>query len=144
MFKDPYQLEETPYELLGLEPNASPKEVQEALPRFMRDRKNLPRLALAQQAIRKLKTPADRALLDIWLYNVEATPDEGGPEVDMSQALAGFRKVPCYPVEELYSDLSGLDLSKEQREIQFKKMEFGDLKQYDELRQVDLTPEFDR
>ena len=62
MFKDPFQLEETPYDLLGLEPNASPKEVQEALPRFMRDRKNLPRLALAQQAIRKLKTPADRAL----------------------------------------------------------------------------------
>ena len=144
MFKDPYQLEETPYELLGLAPNASPKEVQEALPRFMRDRKNLPRLALAQQAIRKLKTPADRALLDIWLYNVEATPEEGGPEVDMGQALAGFRKVPCYPVKELYSDLTGLDLSKEQREIQFKKMEFGDLKQYDELGQVDLTPEFDR
>jgi len=144
MFKDPYQLEESPYELLGLEPNASPKEVQEALPRFMRDRKNLPRLALAQQAIRKLKTPADRALLDIWLYNVEGTPEQSGPEVDMGQALAGFRKVPCYPVEELYSDLTGLDLSKEEREIQFKRMEFGDLKQFDELNQVDLTPEFDR
>jgi len=51
MFKDPNQVEETPYELLGLEPTASPKQVHEALPRFMRDRRNLPRLALAQQAI---------------------------------------------------------------------------------------------
>ena len=144
MFKDPFQIEETPYDLLGLEPNASPKEVQEALPRFMRDRKNLPRLALAQQAIRKLKTPADRAMVDIWLYNVEAAPEQVGPEVDLGQALAGLRKVPCYPVEELYSDLTGMDLSKEQREIQYKKMQIEDLKQYDELSGVDLTPEFDR
>ena len=144
MFKDPYQTEESPYELLGLEPNASPKEIQEALPRFMRDRKNLPRLALAQQAIRRLKAPQDRAQVDIWLYNVEAAPEQAGPEVDMGQALAGFRKVLCYPVEELYSDLTGLDLAKEQREIQFKEMQIDDLKHYDELSLVDLTPEFDR
>ena len=50
MFKDPFQPEETAYELLGLEPSASPKDVQEALPRFMRDPKKLPKLALAQQA----------------------------------------------------------------------------------------------
>jgi hypothetical protein len=74
MFKDPFQTGETPYEVLGLEPNASPAEVQGSLPRFMRDRKNLPRLAIAQQAIRKLKTPADRAQVDIWLYNVNARP----------------------------------------------------------------------
>jgi hypothetical protein len=144
MFKDPFQLEETPYELLGLAPNASPKEIQEALPRFMRDRKNLPRLALAQQAIRKLKAPGERALVDIWLYNVEAAPEQAGPDVDMGQALAPFRNVPCYAVEDLYSDLTGLDLSKEKREIEFKQMQIEDLKHYGELSLVDLTPEFDR
>src|SRR5258707_15344249 len=106
MFKDPFQIEETPYDLLGLEPNASPKEVQEALPRFMRDRKNLPRLALAQQAIRKLKTPADRAMVDIWLYNVEAAPEQAGTVVELGAALGGFRKGPLYPGEELYFDLT--------------------------------------
>ena len=75
---------------------------------------------------------------------MEAAPEQAGPEVDLSQALAGFRKVPCYPVEELYSDVTGLDLSKEQREIQYKKMQIEDLKQYDELSAIDLTPEFDR
>src|SRR5262245_42282100 len=144
MFKDPSQTEETPYELLGLQPNASPKEIQEALPRFMRDRKNLPRLSLAQQAIRKLKSPAARAQVDLWLYNVEAAPEQAGPPVDMGAALADFRKVPCYPAEELYSDLTGLDPAKEQREIKFKKIQFADLAQYDERSQLDLTPEFDR
>src|SRR5258708_37675499 len=111
MFKDPFQLEETPYDLLGLEPNASPKEVQEALPRFMRDRKNLPRLALAQQAIRKLKTPADRAMVDIWLYNVEAAPEQAGAGVEPGGGVAGLPTGPCSPGEELYFDLTGRDLS---------------------------------
>src|SRR5882757_5656243 len=127
MFKDPFQIEETPYDLLGLEPNASPKEVQEALPRFMRDRKNLPRLAIAQQAIRKLKTPADRAQVDIWLYNVEIEPVPAGPELDIRPALAGLFKIPCYPVEELYSDADGLDPLKEQREIELQEMQIEDL-----------------
>src|SRR5260370_32914618 len=103
MFKDPFQLEETPYDLLRLEPNASPKEVQEALPRFMRDRKNLPRLALAQQAIRKLKTPADRAMVDIWLYNVEAAPEEAGPGGELGGGGGGVCEVPATPVGEMDS-----------------------------------------
>src|SRR5260370_35952377 len=88
MFKDPFQLEETPYDLLRLEPNASPKEVQEALPRFMRDRKNLPRLALAQQSIRKMKTPADRSMVDIWSYNVAAAPEEAAPQRSLREGPA--------------------------------------------------------
>src|SRR3982074_1758742 len=116
MFKDPFQLEETPYEVLGLEPSASLADVQAALTRFMRDRKNLPRLAIAQQALRKLKTPADRAQVDIWLYNVEIEPVQASPKVDIRPLLAGLGKVPCYPPDELYSDATSLDLSKEKRE----------------------------
>jgi hypothetical protein len=131
VFKDPLQPEETPYEVLGLEPSASPADVQGSLPRFMRDRKNLPRLAIAQQALRKLKTPADRAQVDIWLYNAEVEAVEAGPEVDIRPALAGLLKVPCFPVEEHYSDLTGLDLSKEKREIRFKEMPMEDLPEFD-------------
>ena len=144
MFKDPFQTEETPYEVLGLPPNASPADVQASLPRFMRDRKNLPRLAIAQQAIRKLKTPADRAQVDIWLYNVNAGPQLGGPEVDIRQELADLLTVPCYPAEELYCDLNGLDLSKERREIEFQQMQIEELKYYDEFSAIDPAPEFDR
>ena len=125
MFKDPFQPDETPYEVLGLEPTASPADVQGSLPRFMRDRKNLPRLAIAQQALRKLKNPADRAQVDIWLYNVEIEPVQAGPELDVPL------KIPYCPVGQLYSDATGLDLSKEKREIQFKKMPIDDLPEFD-------------
>jgi hypothetical protein len=124
VFKDPFQSDETPYEVLGLEPTASPAEVQGSLPRFMRDRKNLPRLAIAQQALRKLKTPADRAQVDIWLYNVDIELVEASPEVDI-------RPLPCCPADQLYSDATGLDLSKEKREIHFKKMPIDDLPEFD-------------
>jgi hypothetical protein len=144
MFKDPFQNEETPYEVLGLEPNASPADVQGSLPRFMRDRKNLPRLAVAQQAIRKLKTPAERAQVDIWLYNVSAGPQQDGPDVDIREELADLLVVPCYPVEELYSDLNGLELSKERREIEFQNMQIEELEYYGEYSAVDPAPEFDR
>jgi hypothetical protein len=117
-FKDPLDRRETPYETLGLTPEASPAEVQAALARFLRDRKNLPRLAIAQQALRTLKTPADRAAVDILLYSAEAPA--------------------AYPVEELYNDL-GLDFAKEAQEIKP-----ADGKRYDDLGVVDLTPEFDR
>jgi hypothetical protein len=131
VFKDPFQPEETPYEILGLDPGATPAEVQGSLPRFMRDRKNLPRLAIAQQALRKLKTPADRAQVDIWLYNLEIEPAQPGPEIDIHATLAGLLKIPCYPVEELYSDVTGLDLSKERREIHFKQMPLDDLPEFE-------------
>jgi hypothetical protein len=126
IFKDPLQTEETPYETLDLEPDASPTEIGVALARFLRDRKNLPRLAIGQQALRKLKTPIERARVDIGLYRVDA---------GFGEDLA---PVPHYPAEELYSDLTGLDLSKE-----IAKMQAHEWKHYD-LAPIDLTPDFDR
>jgi hypothetical protein len=116
MFKDPFQPGETPYEILGLQPDASPAEVQASLPRFMGDRKNLPRLAVAQQALRKLKTAADRAQVDIWLYNVDTASAEFVP------APSDLPNVTSCPVNELYSDLSTGE---------HYKINFDDLKHYD-------------
>lgn len=121
MFKDPFQPRETPYEILGLQPDASPAEVQASLPRFMRDRKNLPRLAVAQQALRKLKSAADRAQVDIWLYNVET------PSASFVPAPSDLPRVTCCPVDELYSDLSSHE--------PYQTI-FDDLKHYD-LPEVD-------
>lgn len=116
IFKDPFQPGETPYEILGLQPDASPAEVQASLPRFMRDRKNLPRLAVAQQALRKLKTAADRAQVDIWLYHVST------PSADFVPASSDPPKVASCPVDELYSDLSAEEPY---------QANFDDLKHYD-------------
>jgi hypothetical protein len=131
VFKDPFQPDQTPYEILGLDPGASPAEVQASLARFMRDRKNLPRLAIAQQAIRKLKTPSDRAQVDLWLYNVEIEPIEPSPEVDIRPMLAGLWKVPCYSADDLYSDAAGLDPSQEKSEIEFQEMPIDDIPEFE-------------
>jgi hypothetical protein len=125
MFKDPLQTDETPYEILGLAPDASPAEVQASLARFLRDRRNLPRLAVAQQALRKLKTTAERARVDLMLYTADA--------------VAETPAVPSYPASELYSDVTGLDWPQEAR-----ASVPADLKRYDGLGQIDWTPEFDR
>jgi len=116
MFKDPFQPGETPYDILGLQPDASPAEVQESLPRFMRDRKNLPRLAIAQQALRKLKTAPDRAQVDIWLYDVDTQ------SADVVSAHSDLPKIAPCPVDELYSDLSSHEPY---------QTNFDDLKHYD-------------
>lgn len=122
--KDPLQNEETPYETLGLAPDASPAEVQASLARFLRDRANLPRLAIAQQALRKLKTPLERARVDLMLY---------------SGAEANGAEVPSYPAQELYCDLEALDWRKEARESLPE-----DSRRYDGLDEMDWTPELDR
>ena len=116
MFKDPFQPGDTPYEILHLQPDASPAEVQAALTRFMRDPKNLPRLAIAQRALRQLKTAADRAQVDIWLYSVDT--QAAGFVSEHSE----LPSVPSCPVDELYSDLSSNEPY---------RPNFDDLKHYD-------------
>jgi hypothetical protein len=127
IFKDPLQTEETPYETLDLEPDASPTEMHASIARFQRDPNNLPRLAIGQEALRKLKTPVERARVDIGLYCIDA---------EFGEDLA---PVPHYPAEELYSDLTGLDWSKE-----IAEMKAHEWKAYVELAPIDLTPDFDR
>lgn len=99
--------------------------MQASLARFLRDGKNLPRLALAQQALRKLNTTAERAGVDLMLYSADA--------------VAEAPAVPSYPANELYSDVTGLDWHQEARASLP-----ADLKRYDDLGQIDWTPEFDR
>jgi hypothetical protein len=127
IFKDPLDTGETPYETLGFEPDASPAEIEASFARFLNDRNNLPRLAAAEEALRKLKTPAERARVDLGLYRVDAAFEQDPAPV------------PCYPVEELYSDLTGLDLSKE-----IASSRIHELRRYDEWGLIDLTPDFDR
>jgi hypothetical protein len=73
IFKDPFQPGETPYEIPGLQPDASPAE---------------------------LKTAADRAQVDIWLYHVDTT------SAGFVSTPLDLPKVASCPVDQLYSDLS--------------------------------------
>jgi hypothetical protein len=143
VLKDPRDDRETPYELLGLAPNATAAEVHSALPRFMRNPRNLPKLGRAQEAVRRLRDPKDRAALDIWFYPFEtpaAMANDSEPPLD----VADLARIPAVAERELYSDLSGGDLLADARPFKFTEQPFADLGHYDGLGQLQLDPPFDR
>jgi len=127
IFKDPLQTEETPLRNAGFAARRFARRNAGSLAAFCAIETNLPRLAVAQQALRKLKTPAERAR---WIWGC----------IKWTRSPRSISApVPYYPVAELYSDLTGLDLSKE-----IAEMQTHELKRYDESGLIDLTPDFDR
>ena len=119
--KDPLDLGENPYDVLNLPPEATPAEVHQALPRFMRDRRNAPRLGKAQEAIRKLKAPAERAGVDIWFYQIDMPPTAGGGIAE-DFPLGDYTKPNLVPLEKAY-----VGLNDEAREAPEPRIEFPPL-----------------
>ena len=118
MLKDPFHNQETPYDLLGLHPNARSAEVHQALPNFMRHRENIPRLPLAMQAVQQLKDVRTRMAGDLMYYNLDGL--RGAEAVEPSPlVLDDFLQVPHLGLEELYCDLSLEDFDGDKEEIAF-------------------------
>ena len=140
MLKDPNHKTETPYELLSLGPNAGAAEVNVALPKFMKDKRNIPKLGRAQEAVKKLKDPKERVKIDIWFYGVAAGEHAAPAENLQPISFDGFG--PSWiPLQRLFGDLYG-GLERGMREITFSKMTFVDLKHYDSTSA--LLPPLDR
>ena len=144
MLKDPNDEALTPYELLALSPNCSAAEVQKALPRFMRDRKNLSRIGQAQEAVRKLQNSKARALIDIWLYHLDTTQIDAEPGSGQEPNLDEFKKIPVFSPDELYCDLNSASMRAEFREITVTPVKFSDVAAIDGLDDIRLLPQFDR
>jgi hypothetical protein len=143
MIKDPCHRDETPYDILGLSPNATAAQIQQALVQFMKNPKNRPRLAQAQQASMKLRTPVERAWVDLWFYRVE--PPQGElSETEFIASLQVLQQVPVHPAETLYTDLDNAEAAPESKEIQYSKMRMLDLRRYDGLAEMILLPPIDR
>ena len=142
MIKDPLHQEETPYDLLGLDPNASYNEIHQALPRFIR--KNISKIGRAQEAAKRLRNPRDRIAIDILYYCIGKMDEEDIGEVDLNSALHKFLTVPYLKDEELYSDLKKEDFLSDFREIKFSKFKISELKKYDDIENLKLEIPFDR
>src|SRR3712207_444936 len=67
--KDPLHTEETPYEILGVEQGATPEDIERAFRSGLMRRGNVEKLSTAK---RVLQRPADRALVDLFLYDRDA------------------------------------------------------------------------
>ena len=71
MFKDPLFLEETPYDILHLDLYTSMKDVHQALPKFMKENREVSKIAVAQDAIKKLKNINERIKFDLMYYSFD-------------------------------------------------------------------------
>ncbi|HWQ03030.1 MAG TPA: hypothetical protein VNL38_00990 [Candidatus Nitrosotenuis sp.] len=143
MIKDPCHREETAYDLLELPPNCTDAQIKQALVRFMRNPKNRTRLQEAQQADMRLRTPAERAWINLWYYRVDTSVVETS-DAEFQAALQEFRALPVLPPTALYTDIDAADCAQGQREIQFSKMRLLDLRRYDGLAETELLPPLDR
>jgi hypothetical protein len=144
MLKDPNHKGETPYELLKLPLEAARQEVHQALPRFMRDKRNLARLGQAQEAVRKLQNAKARAAIDIWFYESGAPEAVSGTAGPHELVLDEFLQVPAAPPQALYTDLEGADPSADGRAIEVLKVKISDVRSLDGVDEIRLRPEFDR
>ena len=142
MLKDPIDDAETAYDLLGLGFDASLEEVRGALKRFMKDPRKRHLMGAAAQAQKRLQSPAGRAELDIWFYDVKISEVDASPAATFD--LDEFTRPRPLPVSELYSDLAGENLEADKRKITPQRMKFGDARVFDNLESFCFTPQFDR
>jgi hypothetical protein len=140
MIKDPLHNKETPYDILDVTPYADHNEVHQALPRFMRNRKNVARygIGLAQEAVKRLKNPKDRIYIDIFYYSIGEMPETLDDKELTDFNINEFLSVPCVKEEDIFTDLDKTDFSDEFADIQFNKVKLSDLNRYD-----DQTYKFD-
>jgi hypothetical protein len=132
MIKDPYHQEETPYDILSLEPFATHKEVQGALTTFMRDLRKRARLPMAQKASKALKKSRTRLEVDL-LYYCIGRMDENLEEIDLGAIESTYSKVPVLSIDDLYSDLIKEDYDDDLTDIQHRQIKLSEIKKYDDI-----------
>lgn len=106
MIKDPLNTQETPYEILDIDVNTPMKEIHQALPRFMKKNKVVSKIAVAQDAIRKLKSIPDRIAFDITFYSLNVMDSVSVDSFcDIPGLLSKPLDVPVYNPIDYYTEL---------------------------------------
>ena len=144
MMKDPLHTEETPYELLGLNPDASHNEVHLALPRFLQNKDNLSKRVRAQESAKKLRNPRDRIAFDILYYCIEKIDENDCKDMDIYSSLSEFVVVPYFSDDELYLDLKKEDFSREFKEMKSRKIEMKEITKFNNIESIRLEINFDK
>jgi len=143
MLKDPLHQQDTPYDLVDLHPNATPAEVHQALPNFMRRRENIPRLPMAMQAVQQLKDVRARMAADLMYYSLDGLKLDETAEPP-SLVLDDFLRVPHLSLEELYCDLSLENFEGDLEEIAFHDFSLKPVSYFGGPRDYRLDVQLDR
>ena len=109
----------------------------------MRDRRNIPRLGKATEAVKRLKSARERAEIDIWFYRINNI-ESGGSDASTAPSLnlEEYVTVPCWPLDSF--DVAFRPLVSEIPEITFLRPKITDLKRFDGLDKSAIQPSIDK
>lgn len=138
--KDPLDKEDTPYDILSIDRNASPKEIQKALGEFLKKGKNIQQ---GMNAARRLRSVRDRIEVDIFYYvlgEIEISKEPSELNIDVQD----FLDVPILEIDDAFTDLNRDDFSEDFKEINFRPLKINDLGKYNDLRECKMEVVFDK
>ena len=137
--KDPLQRKETPYDILDLPMDASPAEINRAMPKVIKKRtKNLQQV---QAALRSIKNIKSRIEVDIFYYALSDIENKRQPILDVD--VNDFLEMPTIGIEDAFTDLDKKDFSDEFMEIRFREFDMSSCR-YDDLEDSRMDIIFDK
>ncbi len=142
MFKDPLFLEETPYEILNLDPDASIGDINKALQDFIKDKANRARLNKGMTANKMLRDSKVRISIDVLYYCTGKTEKVTVTQTNIGDKVRALIRVPELQFEELYTDLKNPDFTSDYRKIKFLNLKTTDVKGFDEVATAGLESIF--
>jgi hypothetical protein len=139
MIKDPLNQQETPYDILEIDFNTPMLDLHQALPRFMRKNKAASKIAVAQEAIRKLKNIQERLAFDITYYSLVVM--EGSSVESLCDIQNFASQLIMVPVSEPADYLTDLDSGFPENAIPsypFRSNLISDIPEFSRLNQTEL------
>ena len=137
--KDPLQRKETPYDILDLPMDASPAEINRAMPKVIKKRtRNLQQVQVALRSIKNIKS---RIEVDIFYYALSDIENKRQPILDVD--VNDFLEMPTIGIEDAFTDLDKKDFSDEFMEIRFREFDMSSCR-YDDLEDSRMDIIFDK
>lgn len=137
--KDPLEKDLSPYEILGVSPNASQREIQQELGKLLHSRKNI---GDGVKAYHMLSNIVDRLEIDLFSYSFEEIKGDAFP-VEENFNISDYCEIPEPDANDLFPDLNKKDYSDEFSQISFNDVSLHRIDAYDTHPECDLEEEFD-
>jgi hypothetical protein len=137
--KDPLETEPSPYEILGISPDASQREINQALPAYLRSGKPAD---AGVRARHRLSSLTERLETDLFSYPFEEIRSDALP-VDDSVTIGNYCDTPEPDAYELFPDLNRTDYSDDFGRITFRDVSIDRIDAFDAHPEYDIGEEFD-
>jgi hypothetical protein len=137
--KDPLDKELSPYEILGISPDSSQREIQQALGKLLHSGKKIGEGVKARHTLSNIH---ERLEIDLFSYSFEDLKDETLP-VEESFNIQDYCEVPEPDANELFPDLIRDNHADDFSRITYHDLNMQRIDAYDTHPEYDLKEEFD-